>query len=551
MKTKLGRFIAFLLILSMLGTTLCGLTAAYTAEDIVLAPGQTEFSIDVTIPGVSEPFASADIDVIIDDGSALDIETVSFPGSGVGSVSDPRTSGAQVSYMLGFGSSNGQNQFSGNVSFCTVKFTYSGTQPRVITMRNIRLHRYAGVSGGIPQYSSETLSLEYVYNISVGGGQALPVATPTASPAAGTYNTAQTVTLSCATAGARIYYSTNGKNPTDASTLYTAPFTVDKTTTVKAIATRSGLEDSEVATFEYVIDQATTVMPSASPAAGTYRSAQQVTLSSNTDGASIYYTTNGGDPTTQSTHYTAPINVSQTTIIKAIAVKAGLNDSPVATFSYTIRSGDSGEVFDDDTPPLSGKPVPKLSVEKAYLFGYTDGTVRPSANITRAETAGLLYSLVINEDKANYKQFASNFSDVGTDKWYSEAVGYFAAAEVISGYPDGTFRGGNAITRAEFASILSKLEELNTEGDVPFTDIETHWARNAIRSAYRNKWISGYPDNTFRPNLNITRYEAVVMVNRMTGRVLSLYDAYPMKFSDVAAGAWYYQDIVAASNDRT
>ena len=184
------------------------------------------------------------------------------------------------------------------------------------------------------------------------------------------------------------------------------------------------------------------------------------------------------------------------------------------------------------------------------MIGYPDGTARPEANITRAETASMLYALVIDEGKADYKERASNFSDVGANRWYSEAVGYLTAQGIIMGYPDGTFMGDRAISRAEFAAILSRFGELDTGGAMPFADTQNHWARAEILTAYNKGWIYGYPDGTFQPDRSIARAEAIAMVNRAIGRDASSYAGHPMKFSDVPASSWYYNDIAAASNDR-
>ncbi|MEK0314598.1 chitobiase/beta-hexosaminidase C-terminal domain-containing protein [Cohnella sp. 56] len=175
-----------------------------------------------------------------------------------------------------------------------------------------------------------------------GGGQQ-QVVTPTFSPAAGTYTSAQSVTISTTTSGATIRYTTDGSTPTSASTLYTGAINVASTQTIKAIALKSGMTDSAVATAAYTInEQQQVVTPTFSPAAGTYTSAQSVTISTATSGASIRYTTDGSTPTSASTLYTGAINVASTQTIKAIALKSGMTDSAVATAAYTINSASTG-----------------------------------------------------------------------------------------------------------------------------------------------------------------------------------------------------------------
>ena len=164
-------------------------------------------------------------------------------------------------------------------------------------------------------------------------------ATPTFSPVAGTYTSAQTVTISDATSGAKIYYTTNGTTPTTSSTLYSGAITVSSTETVKAIATASGSTTSAVGSAAYTISTATpAATPTFSPVAGTYSSAQTVTISDATSGAKIYYTTNGTTPTTSSTLYSGPITVSSTETVKAIATASGSTTSAVGSAAYSITT---------------------------------------------------------------------------------------------------------------------------------------------------------------------------------------------------------------------
>ena len=168
-------------------------------------------------------------------------------------------------------------------------------------------------------------------------------AAPTFSPAAGTYSSAQQVSLSSTTAGASIYYTTNGTTPSTSSTLYSSsPIAVNSSMTIEAITVASGYSNSQVASASYVINTPQAAAPSFSPAAGTYSSAQQVTLSSTTVGASIYYTTNGTTPSTSSTLYSSssPIAVNSSMTIEAIAVASGYSNSQVVSASYVI--GGSG-----------------------------------------------------------------------------------------------------------------------------------------------------------------------------------------------------------------
>jgi hypothetical protein len=165
------------------------------------------------------------------------------------------------------------------------------------------------------------------------------VATPTIAPVAGSYSSSQTLTITSATSGATIYYTTNGTTPTTASTLYSAPFTLSSSATVKAIAVKTDFNTSAVATSSYTLGAApTAATPAFTPVAGTYTSIQNVTLTDATSGAQIYYTLDGSTPTTSSTLYGGGIiTVSVSLTIKALAVETGYNNSAVGSAAYVIN----------------------------------------------------------------------------------------------------------------------------------------------------------------------------------------------------------------------
>jgi hypothetical protein len=160
-------------------------------------------------------------------------------------------------------------------------------------------------------------------------------ATPSFSPAGGSYANSVQVTMSDSTANSTIYYTTDGSTPSTSSTKYATPITLTGTTTLQGVAVATGFLQSSVASASYTITTQTAA-PALSPAPGAYTSAQVVQL---TDaGATIYYTTNGTTPTHGSAPYTGPIQVSATTTIKAIGWVPGLTDSGVASGTYTIST---------------------------------------------------------------------------------------------------------------------------------------------------------------------------------------------------------------------
>ena len=197
--------------------------------------------------------------------------------------------------------------------------------------------------------ASETIKAIAVatgYNNSsvVSASYAIEAALPVFTPAAGTYAAKQSVTIKDATAGAAIYYTTNGTTPTTASTKYTTAISVTATETIEAIAVAAGYANSAVASAKYTIE-APAATPAFSVAAGVHSSAQSVKITDATAGAIIYYTTNGATPTTASTKYTTAISVTATETIEAIAVAAGYANSAVASAKYTIETPAAKPVF--------------------------------------------------------------------------------------------------------------------------------------------------------------------------------------------------------------
>ena len=170
-----------------------------------------------------------------------------------------------------------------------------------------------------------------------GGGGKTKVATPHFSPAAGNIQKGNSVTITCSTSGAAIHYTTDGTTPTSASPTYSSPIVVNADVTIKAMATKADMDDSSVASASYVVVLPKVATPTFTPASGEVASGTEVVIASATSGATIYYTTDGSTPTTSSTEYTVPVEVTEAVTIKAIAVKEDMTDSSVGSASYTVR----------------------------------------------------------------------------------------------------------------------------------------------------------------------------------------------------------------------
>ena len=221
-------------------------------------------------------------------------------------------------------------------------------------------------------------------SVTVVGADTTPPPAPTASPRGGTYRSTQSVSLSDTESGATIRYTTDGSTPTTSSTAYSAPITVNSSRTIKAIAVDGTGNASPVTTETYTIDTTPPPAPTASPASGTYRTTQTVSLADTESGATIRYTTDGSAPNAGSTRYTAPISVPATTTIKAIALDAAGNASPVASFAYTINNG----VPATPTPsPAAGAyrtaQNVALTAQSGMTIRYTTDGTTPGASSTR------------------------------------------------------------------------------------------------------------------------------------------------------------------------
>jgi hypothetical protein len=166
----------------------------------------------------------------------------------------------------------------------------------------------------------------------------LTASAPTISPNGGTFATAQSVTLSSKTQSASIFYTLDGSTPTTASTEYAGPLTISTDTTIKAIASAPGYLQSSATTVVFTFSSQTAPV-TFSPGGGTYGAAQTVTLSDADTSAKIYYTTDGSTPTSASTLYSTPIQVTVSKTIKAIAIDPALQNSNVTTAAYVIQAG--------------------------------------------------------------------------------------------------------------------------------------------------------------------------------------------------------------------
>ena len=192
----------------------------------------------------------------------------------------------------------------------------------------------------------------------------------------------------------------------------------------------------------------------------------------------------------------------------------------------------------------------------SYLIGYSDGTVRPNGRITRAEVATIFFRLLTDDARQRNWSSENNFSDVSADKWYNNAVSTLCHMGVLGGYSDGTFRPNAPITRAEFAKIAVSFSQANGSAVYSyFTDVKTtDWFAPYVTAAKDSGLIEGYSDGSFKPENRITRAEACTIVNRVLGRKPSknhMKISGRIDWPDCTTADWFYEAIMEATNSHT
>ena len=189
----------------------------------------------------------------------------------------------------------------------------------------------------------------------------------------------------------------------------------------------------------------------------------------------------------------------------------------------------------------------------AYVVGYSDSTVRPNANISRAEVATIFFRLLKSDIRDGNLTADNDFSDVSDGQWHNKAVSTMAKLGIVKGRRADRFDPDASITRAEFAAICARFSTRTVENSGSFSDISGHWAENEIERAAAFGWISGYPDGTFRPDARITRAEAMTMINRVLCRMpqseSDLLDSM-VTWPDNKPSDWHYLAVQEATNSH-
>ncbi len=245
------------------------------------------------------------------------------------------------------------------------------------------------------------------------------------------------------------------------------------------------------------------------------------------------------------------------TVLRSDAGDTLTNTATVTTDGGTTGEDTTETPVKPVTPirPPVDPDKPELNTEDhyAYIVGYEDGSVQPEGDITRAEVATIFFRLLTDESRNEFWSQTNDYTDVPADAWYNNAVSTLSNAGIIDGYEDAPLSPTATSTRAEFATIAVRFFEATYDGGDLFSDIAGHWAQDYINNEAANAGIvDGYPDGTFRPQQYITRAEAMTMVNRTIDRhpdadhLLDDMIVWP----DNPETAWYYEQVQEATNSH-
>ena len=190
----------------------------------------------------------------------------------------------------------------------------------------------------------------------------------------------------------------------------------------------------------------------------------------------------------------------------------------------------------------------------AYIIGRSDGLVHPDAPITRAEVTTVFFRLLAPTVRDTNLSYTNTFSDVNADLWCNTAISTMTKLGIVHGRTATTFDPNAFITRAEFAAIAARFDKSSVSQLANFSDISGHWAALEISKAAANGWVNGYSDGTFKPDRNITRAEAMALINRVLNRVPeTVNDLLPDMVTwpdNMNTSAWCYLDVQEATNSH-
>ena len=252
-------------------------------------------------------------------------------------------------------------------------------------------------------------------------------------------------------------------------------------------------------------------------------------------------TGNGGD------WYYVEVTAPEGYVLDTTEHKITKNDFSTSR-SAAIRNAETVRNYRSSTPDvLNGDD------HYAYVVGYSDGAVRPNANISRAEVATIFFRLLKDSVRDGNLLTSNTYTDVPDSYWANTAISTMTGLGYVQGRSTTTFAPQSPITRAEFATICARFDTGKSSGTQTFSDIKGHWAQSYIERAAELGWIKGFEDGTFRPNDCITRAQAMTMINRVLNRIPEdASDLLPDMnvWPDCNPGDWFYLAVQEATNSH-
>jgi len=300
----------------------------------------------------------------------------------------------------------------------------------------------------------------------------------------------------------------------------------------------------------------------------------------------LYYTLDGSNPAVEDNanrfaYNGEELSLNAATTVKAVyysacgkCVECKNSNKPgcwdgvygkVGTYKYTVPTtvsggggsggggGGGGSVTIDNTrkytKDIFGNEHP---THIGYINGYPDGSVQPEGNITREEITSILYRIMNHQYEKPFVATGEVFPDVHMNRWSTHDIEYMADKNIVYGYLDGEFKPARKLTRAEFATLIYRFASVE-DADIKnqFKDLDkSHWAYDEILALTNSGLIEGYPDKTFKPENNITRAEAMTVINKLLGR--KPLESYVKSlefnpFNDLYADKWYYVTVLEAT----
>ena len=447
------------------------------------------------------------------------------------------TTVATPTFSLTAGSYTGTQtvSISDSTSGATIYYTTNGSTPSSSSTKYT-----AAISVSVSETIKAIAELSGDTNSAVASAAyTITVPTPTFSPAAGTYTSSQSVTISDATSGATCYYTlaagTTGTTPTTSSTKYTSAISVTATSVLEALCTYSGDTNSAVASAKYTITP-TVATPTFSLTAGSYTGTQSLTISDSTSGATIYYTTNGTTPSSSSTKYTAAISVSTSETIEAIAELSGDTNSAVVSAAYTITV---------PTPTFSLAAGTYTSSQSVDISDATSGTtcyytLTAGTAGTTPTTSSTKYTGAISVTATSVLETLCTYSG-DTNSAVASAAYTLQAPTPAFSLPVGSYAGSQTVTISDTnaAATIYYTVTSGTTGTTPTASSTKYTGAITVNSTetleaiavvtgYTNSAIAGpttYTISTTPGTLNIYLSQPGAQSTTVAGAVTETFDA--------------------------